>query len=340
MNETLHDVPKAPRRWLWLARGMLGFFVLLSLLMAGAVLEMYVEGISGQWQAWGPILGFIVCVVALLCGLFPYGLALWNLRSEKSRARGPTEALIIGAFWFFMELITLLDTPFHGASSLGASGAPGDVTLLLEVTLAVLLILTLPGLLLLLSGMKLLNSRGNLMPAPLAFNPAGGPSLLRTSVAGALVLLLFPAVLGLFTLRQELSTTQLILVEALLLASALPYAFVWRNLGKAKLRVQTTKFVSALAAGFLTFLAVVGTSYGFNIWWTWASTPSRLSAWAELVFFALLGLANVTILLAAWRSGQPSGGPYEKKRFVWGGLAICLCLVIYGFFMMVVSASV
>jgi hypothetical protein len=340
VNATQQDAPKSPRGWVWLARCALAFLFIFSLLMVSAILLLFLESNSGRWHEWRTIFWFIVCVAALSCGIIPYILVVWNQRRESTREKGIFEALITGVFWFFVGWIILSDSVFHGVSAFNPRGMAGDFTDFLEASLGVFLILTLPAFLLQLSGMKLLNFHGKLTATAAAPRPCKPPLAVRAGVGTTMALLLCPAALGLFTFKRSLPSLQLGVIEALLLGAALPYALVWRDLQQGELRCQAQKSASALATGFLTLLATSGVTYGFISWGTPLSWPHRMSTWAEFVFFALLGVLNIAVLLAGRsyaRQAEVGGG---KMQFTWGAMGVSSCLMVFGLFVMWVSASV
>jgi hypothetical protein len=339
MESAVQHARKAPRGWLWLARAAIAFFFITTLLMAVAILLLFLESASGHWHEWRTIFWFAVCVAAFSCGLTPYILVVWNHWREKTRAKGLFEALIIGTFWFFAGWIVPSDSAFHGIPAFSSTGMSGNYSDFLEVSLGIFLGCALPALLLLISGMKLVNFRSNLPPVDAAPDPGKHTFVLRAGVGTTMVLLLLPAAFGFFTLRQGVPILQLAVIEAMLLVPAFPYALVWRNLRNGKLNSSARKTASALATGVVALFATGGVTYGFISWGNPSSRPHQMSTWAEIVFFVLLGLANLAVLLAGRTYARESEEAGDEKRFARGALAISLCLGVFGFFIMLASAS-
>lgn len=338
MENAAPTPPKAPRGWLWLARGAVLFFGLACLLLALALLESFLEKFSGQWHAPANLVGLAACIIVLFCGVFPYSRVMWKLRRGSIRGNGLTEALTIGAFWFFFEFIFLSDASFHGLSVAAESGVAENSAELLQMALGMGILVSVPGFLLILSGMKL---GGTGSPAPDASGTPAGAHLgrVRGSVGVALALVLLPAALCPFTLRRDLSVLQFVIIEALILAQAVPYALVLRGLNNTARKFEMPKMASGVAAGFLTLLVLCGIFYGIIVADTPSSRPHQTSTWAELVFVALLALANLTVLWAGRRSMRASEPEEGKKRFAWGTLAVPLCLLVFAFFVIAAFVS-
>lgn len=339
MEHPVRVAPKAPRGWLWLARCALAFFFIASLLMAVAILLLFLESASGNWHEWRTIFWFTVCVAALSCGLIPYILVVWNRWRERTRAKGLSQALIIGTFWFFVGWLVLSDSAFHGVSAFNPAGTHGVDAEVLQFSLGISLSLTLPAFLLLIGGIKILNFRSSFGPASAAPEPEHRSFSLRAAVGITLMLLLLPVALGFFTLTPDLSTLQFAVLEPVMAVGALPYVIVWRDLKNSRPTSQAQTAASALATGFLALLATGAVTYGIIFRWTPSSQPHQMSTWAELAFFALLGLANIAVLRASGKSMRPSETEGGKKRSVWGTLAVPICLIVFGLCVMLASAS-
>jgi hypothetical protein len=339
MGNAVQDAPKAPRGWLWLARCTTGYIALLSLLAALAMLIAFLENVSGNWHEPANIIGLAVCLIVFLCAVFPYGRVMWSLRRESPRAKGLSEAVIIGAFWFFFELIFLSDSSFHGLSAVATAGVAENSAELLGMAGGIGLLLGVPAFLLIAGGMKLAGSSSQ--SGQSSEMPDAGDSLrrVRVSVGAALALVLLPAVICPFTLRPSLSILQFVIIEVLMLAQAAPYVLVLRGLSNPARKFQMAKTASAVAAGFLTLLLLAGALYAIIVANTPSSRPHQMSTWAELVFFALLVLANIAVLMACRGDALQTEKAERKKSFDWTALAVPLCLLIFGFFVISAFAS-
>lgn len=339
MENAVPTAPKAPRGWLWLARASTLFFALLCLLLALALFGRFLENISGQWYGAANLAGVAACMVVLLCGVYPYSRVMWKLRSGGIGGNGLNEALTIGAFWFFFEFIFLSDSSFHGLSVAAATGVAESSAELVEMALGIGVLLSVPGFLLILSGMKLGGSGGRSPQTSGMPGPHEHPDMFRVSVGLALALVLLPAALCPFTLWSDLSILQFVIIEALILTQAVPYALVLRGLNNTARKFEMPKAASGVAAGFLTLLVLAGAFYGIIVANTPSSRPHQTSTWAELVFFGFLALANIAVLWASRRSMRASEPEEGKKRFAWGTLAVPLCLLVFGFFVISAFAS-
>lgn len=331
MNGPFQTGHQAPRGWLWSARVVTILLGLVSLAFILLFLPNFLRGAAGHWHQLATIIGLFVWLLTFLAGIFPYGLVAWNLTKEKDLAKGSIQALIIGGFWFFFGYILPTDLAFHGLTA-DFSDSP-------YVIVGIVFFFMVPGLLLLVSALNLVASPE--ISAQVASGAAGRqPNLTaqRGTLAAASILLGFPAVLCAFTLRSS-SNLQFVMIEALLLLGILPYGFILRALCDPRRKHAGWAMARGIAIGFLSLLLLGGAFYGFIVARTPSSRPHHVSTWAELAFFALLGLANLGILLTGFRLERSPAGA-RTKHFPFAPTAtIPLCLAAYWFVMFLISAA-
>lgn len=325
MNGPLRNAFRVPRSWLWLARVITLLFALVSVVLVLAILTDFLR--SGS-SAAANLVGLLILLAALVSGCLPYALVIWNLKSEKQYTEGAIQLVIIGAFWFFLNPFILTDRSFQ------AWGI--DSSELFQVVLGIGLFVTVPSVLLSISGQKILHSRSSPEAAD-TFEWEPSLAALRIGVRIALILLVLPPLLSLFS-RPHPSTLQFVIVEALLVAGILPYGFVLRGLGCPERRHQAWRMSLGIAVGYFSLLVLAGATYGLILAETPTSRPHYKSTWAEVAFFALLCLANFMILVTSFRLERSLGGMSRKKLLI-TILAVPFCLFMYAIVVVLYSAA-
>ena len=122
-----------------------------------------------------------------------------------------------------------------------ATGVAESSVELVEMAVGIGVLLSVPGFLLILSGMKLGGSGGRSPQTSGMPGPHEHPDMFRVSVGLALALVLLPAVLCPFTLWSDLSILQFVIIEALILTQAVPYALVLRGLNNTARKFEMPK---------------------------------------------------------------------------------------------------
>ena len=308
---------------------------LLPLLLAAALpaVEFVPQEIPHLRERWSTPVALTLVLLLPVSVLLPYLVILLRVGSRPRREDGLALATIVGSWWYtFCSALTSIW--FIDRSTLANRSA--EHVSMIWISIGIWLVVGIPHAVLLTSTMKALKLSNH--GASGALEPHSGlpwPRLMRITAAASMLFLVFPNLFLFPTLKQIISTSGLVLLGLMVLASEAPYLVLFRSApGFSPNRVPDLGV--GLASGWMILFAMAGL---FHLISGGALLVRVHLGWTLPGFWVPFALTQAGLLASSLKTRQAASKIGGQGPIAWENMVLpVLPTLCFAFFLVVFVA--